>query len=48
MVDNLKIQLSEKDREIANLREKVSSLRKNNQVLQMQINSRSDNYPIAE
>lgn len=48
MVDNLKLQLSEKDKELVNLREKINSLRKNNQVLQNQINSRQDNHPIAE
>lgn len=48
MVDNLKMQLSEKDKEIVSLRDKINSLRKNNQVLQNQVNSRLDNHPIAE
>jgi chromosome segregation ATPase len=47
MVDNLKIQLSEKEKEVANLREKILNLRKNNQVLQTQVNSRIDQQPIA-
>jgi regulator of replication initiation timing len=48
MVDNMKIQLSDKDKEISNLREKVNTLRKNNQILQLQVNSRAENYTIAE
>lgn len=48
MVDNLKLQLADKDKQVANLRDKINALRKNNQALQVQVNSRVDNYPIAE
>lgn len=41
-VDNMKVQLSEKDKEIAGLKEKVSNLRKNNQLLQSQLNAKNE------
>jgi cell division protein FtsB len=37
MVDNLKLQLSDKDKENALLKEKITELRKNNTFLQSQV-----------
>lgn len=48
MVDNLKGQLAEKQKELAIFRQKVAALRKNNQLLQVQANSRLDSSSIPE
>lgn len=41
MVDNLKVQLADKEKENGNLKEKIATLRKNNQLLLDQLSSRN-------
>lgn len=41
MVDNLKVQLADKEKENGNLKEKIATLRKNNQLLLDQFSSRN-------
>lgn len=48
MVDNLKLQLAEKEKENAYLKEKIADLRKNNQMLQAQININRSESQLAD
>jgi cell division protein FtsB len=41
MVDNLKVQLADKEKENGNMKEKIATLRKNNQLLLDQLNTRN-------
>jgi regulator of replication initiation timing len=42
LVENMKMQINEKEKEIVGLKEKVNNLRKNNQLLQSQLNVKNE------